>query len=345
LPALHSAGQPARYATAHSQQDHSPTDQPTVITSTATYLLTLTLAYDDQVEPLPAPDILGDLLLFLRASSLALIFNSLLVLPVESNSNDSTVLGEQQSQLTSYQCRKVGLSEKEREWPMGSQLSYGGDSPVQRNSTGPPAAVTVTAQPSHHQHPVFPKRLFGAHLRAWSYSSSCLCAPRPSISLVLDFTAQPRSPTGPSPTHASSAAHAIYRKADRAPTCVYRLLSSPICQLGSHIHQAFSLLFFPMTLSESTLPSPSSLPHPRRHVFVAGIAVSTSRHLVSSSSKHHPWSIILCLRQTTGSSYFTEYVEYVHDASARNATATPTQPTLTSNITNTATTMTPSGIA
>ena len=42
------------------QQDHSPTHQPTVILSTATYLLTLTLAYDDQVEPLPAPDILGE---------------------------------------------------------------------------------------------------------------------------------------------------------------------------------------------------------------------------------------------------------------------------------------------
>ena len=76
------------------QQDHSPTHQPTVIPSTATYLLTLTLAYDDQVEPLPAPDVRGDLLLFLRTGRLALIFTSLLFLPVEGNSNDSTVLGE-----------------------------------------------------------------------------------------------------------------------------------------------------------------------------------------------------------------------------------------------------------
>ena len=84
-------------------------------------MLTLTLAHDDLVEPLPAPDILGDLLPFLRAGGLALIFTSLPVLLVEDNSNDSTVLSEQQSQLTSYQRRKVGLGEKEREWSMRSQ--------------------------------------------------------------------------------------------------------------------------------------------------------------------------------------------------------------------------------
>jgi len=64
-----------------------------------------------------------DLLPILCACSLALIFTSLLVLLVEDNSNDSTVFGEQQSQLTSYQRREVSRSEKERHWPMGSQSS------------------------------------------------------------------------------------------------------------------------------------------------------------------------------------------------------------------------------
>ena len=99
---------------------------------------------------------------FYSSSALALIFTSVLVLLVEDNSNDSTVLGEQQSQVTSYQRGKVGPSEKEREWPMGSQSSYYGDSTVQRNATGSPAMVT--AQPSNRRRPVFPKRLFGAHL-------------------------------------------------------------------------------------------------------------------------------------------------------------------------------------
>ena len=103
---------------------------------------------------------------FLHAGRLTLIFTSPHDLLVEDNLSDSTVLSEQQSQLTSYQRRKVGLSEKEREWPIGSQSSYSGDSPVQRNTTGSPAPATVTAQSSHHQRPMFSKRLFGAHYRA-----------------------------------------------------------------------------------------------------------------------------------------------------------------------------------
>jgi len=35
------------------QQDHAPTHQLTVIPSATTYLLTLTLAHDDQVKPPP----------------------------------------------------------------------------------------------------------------------------------------------------------------------------------------------------------------------------------------------------------------------------------------------------
>jgi hypothetical protein len=98
-----------------------------------------------------------DLVHFLCAGGLALIFTALLVLLVEDDSSDSELLGEQQSQLTSYQRRFVSLSEKEREWSKLSQSSYYGYSPVQRNVPGSPAAVTATAQTSRHQHPVFPK--------------------------------------------------------------------------------------------------------------------------------------------------------------------------------------------
>jgi len=52
---------------------------------------------------------LGDLLPFLRGG-LGLIFTSRLVLLVGGNSNDSTVLGEQQSQLTSYQPQKLDVN-------------------------------------------------------------------------------------------------------------------------------------------------------------------------------------------------------------------------------------------
>jgi len=46
------------------------------------------------MKPLPAPGTLGDLLPFLRTGGLVLTFTSLLVLLVEDNSNDSTVLGK-----------------------------------------------------------------------------------------------------------------------------------------------------------------------------------------------------------------------------------------------------------
>jgi len=95
------------------------------------------------------PDILGDLLPFLHSGGLALSFTSRLVLLVEDNSNDRTVLGEQQSQLTSYQRPKISQSEKMREWCMRSRSSYNGYLSVQRNVTGSPATITVTALPSH----------------------------------------------------------------------------------------------------------------------------------------------------------------------------------------------------
>jgi len=81
-------------------KDHSLTHQPTVVPLTTIYLLTLTLAHDDQVKPLPAPTFLAtfwDLLPFLCACGLAPLFASLLVLLVGGNSNNSKVFGEQQS--------------------------------------------------------------------------------------------------------------------------------------------------------------------------------------------------------------------------------------------------------
>jgi len=258
------------------QQDHSPTHQPTLIPSTVTYLLTLTLAYDDQVEPIPAPDILGDLSLFLRASSLALNFNSLLVLPVEGNSNDSTVIGGQQSQLTSYQWRKVGLSEKEREWPMGSQSSYDGDSPVQRNSTGPPATVTVLPNQVTTSTQCFQK---GYLVRIFALG------PIPHLVYVpLDrpscwySTSQPYHPRlrvhRPHALHRPpmlSIAKLIMRRHVRI--AFFRF---PFVNLA-HITSSLLVAVFPD--DALNLPSPSPLPHPRRHVFVAGIAVSTSGHM------------------------------------------------------------------
>jgi hypothetical protein len=50
-------------------------------------------------------------------------------------------------------------------------------------------------------------------------------------------------------THTSiiGSIHAIYGEVDYAPKCAYRLLSYPICQLGSH-NVTLSHCLFPMTL-------------------------------------------------------------------------------------------------
>ena len=311
------------------QQIHSPTHHPTVISSTA---VLFTLAHDDQVEPLPAHDILGDLLPFLRAGRLTLISTSPHDLLVENNLYDSTVLGEQQSQLTSYQRRKVGLSEKEREWPIGSQSSYYGDSPVQRNATGSPAPVTVTAQSSHQRRPMFSWCSF---IALGPYSSSYLCSPRPSVSLTLDLI--PLSPTSPSLTQAPSTALMI----PMAKLIMHRhvrvaFFRFPFVNLA-HISR-FLITFFPDDALNP--PSPLPLPYPRRH-----IAVSTSSHLLPSSSKHHPRSILICPRQMAGPSSSPSTQSTCIAPETRSATATPTPVTITSTIANAATTMIPPDVA
>jgi hypothetical protein len=86
---------------------------------------------------------------FLCANDLALNFIVIPVLVVGDVSNDGKVR------------RVVGLSEKEREWATRSHSNCYDHPPVQKNVTGSPAPATVTTQTSHHQRPVFPKRLFG----------------------------------------------------------------------------------------------------------------------------------------------------------------------------------------
>ena len=143
-------------------------------------------------------------------------------------------------------------------------------------------------------------------------------------------------------THTSfiDSTHAIYREADHAPTCAYHLLSFPSCPLGSHNITPSHCSFPDGALNP---PSSSPPPYPRRHVFVASIAVSTSGHYFSSSSKHHPRSIIICPRQTTGPSFSPSMSGTCTTPTTRNAT--PTQVTLTSTIANATTTMIPPNVA
>jgi len=181
-------------------------------------------------------------------------------------------------------------------------------------------------------------RSFGAYIALGPYSSSYLCAP-PTVHLA---DTRPHSPTSlayKSITHTSfiGSTHTIYRKGDHAPTCAYLLLSFPICPLGSHTSR-FLIAFFP----DDALNPPSSLPpYPRRHVFVPGIAVSTSGHHFSSSLEHHLRSII-CLRLMTGPSHSPSTSTTCTTPATRSPTAA--QVTLTSTIANAATTMTPSGV-
>jgi len=273
------------------QQDHFPTHHPTVISSTTVSSTTAllshsTLAHDVQVEPLPAPDILGDLSPFLRAGGLALITTSHLVLLVEDNSNDSTVLGEQQSQLTSYQRRKGGARGKEREWPMGSQSSYLAillsrvmpRVPQLRSLHSP---VTTSAQ--------YFQKGYSVHIyRAWSiFLILSMC---PSTVHLADTRPQSPSTLGYESIHTSfiGSTHAIYREADHALKCAYRFLLLPICPFGSHNITPSHCSF----LDDALNPPSSPPPRPRRHVFVASIAVSTSGHHYPPF-KHHPRFIIL----------------------------------------------------
>jgi len=72
-------------------------------------------------------------------------------------------------------------------------------------------------------------------------------------------------------------------------------------------HHAFSLLFHHGALN---LPRIASSPLPRRHAFVAGIAISTPGYHFPSLSKHP-----LCLSMTDdGNKLLAEHVKHVHNA-------------------------------
>jgi hypothetical protein len=135
------------HATAHSTMrpfSHSSADRNLRDNSpTRSLLLSPTMVRLNLSPPQTFPATFWDLVPFLYVGSLALVFTAFLVLLAEDGSNESKVLGEQPSQLTSYQSWFVGLREKERERSMRSQSSYYGYSSVQRNVTGSPALVTV----------------------------------------------------------------------------------------------------------------------------------------------------------------------------------------------------------
>jgi len=215
--------------------------------------------------------------------------------------------------------------------------------PSQRTSRVPQFRSPLLPSLVTTQHMVFPKGYLVRIYHAWSlflilsmFSSTVHLADTPPHSrTTLAYE---------SITHTSTinSTHAIYGEADCAPTCAYRLPSFPFVNLA-HPNIALSHCFFPNVALDP--PSSSPPPYPCRHVFVASIAVSTSVHHFSSSSKHHPWSIIICPRQMTGPSYSPSTSSTCITPATRSATVTPTQVTLTSTIANAATTMTPSGVA
>ena len=154
------------------------------------------------------PDILGVLVPFLYASGYALIFTPLLVLRTEDDSSDSKALGEQQSQFASHQRRFVGSSEMERESSMRSHSSHHGYSPVPTNVVGSfpsfghryyPHQATSSVRCLH-------KVIWCVSIALAPFSSTYLCAPQLSISLILDLIARlqvhhPHKPHRQHPCH------------------------------------------------------------------------------------------------------------------------------------------------
>ena len=172
--------------------------------------------------------------------------------------------------------------------------------------------------------PPAPKRLFGAYLSRSVTTPHLICTVHPADT-------QLHSPTTLAYeciTHASitGSSHAIYGKADYAPTCAYRLLSFPIAILAHN-----TLLFLIAFLTY--IPTL----HHRLRVD-AGVAVSTSHYFSSVSTAVH-------FRRATGPSNSPSTSSTRITPANRRATATPTQIKPTSTTANAATTMTPSGVA
>jgi len=231
------------------------------------------------------------------------------------------VICEQQSRVTSYQRRKGGLSKKAREWSMRSQPSYYGYLSVQRNVTGSQLRSPLLPCPVTPVPGVSKTVILVRFYRLLITLSMCsltvhLADTRPHSRTTLTY-----EPI----THTSfiGGAHAIYREADHGLPCAYRLLSFSVCPHGSHNVTLLIVLFLDGALNP---PSSSPPPYPRRHVLATR-------------------SIIICPRQTIGSSYSLSTPSTCTTLATRSATTTPTQVTLTCTIANAATTMTPSGVA
>jgi hypothetical protein len=140
---------------------------------------------------------------FLCAGGLALIFTALLVLLVEDDSSDSKLLGEQQSQLTSYQRWFVGLSEKEREWSMRSQSSYYDIHPSRGTSRVPQLRSLLLPRPAATSARCFQK----GYLVRIHRTCSLFLILSMRLSTVHLADARPHSPTtSPPPTQAPSVA-------------------------------------------------------------------------------------------------------------------------------------------
>jgi len=160
---------------------------------------------------------------------------------------------------------------------MGSQSSYHGGSPVQRNATVPQLRSPVLPTTSTR---CFQKRLFWCvSIALGPYSSSYLCAPPPSISLVLDLIALPPPPTSPSPTQDSSAAPILsITKLVMHRHVRIAFFRFPFVNLA-HITSRLLIALCPIQPDDALNPPSSSPPqYPRRNIFVAGIALSTSGH-------------------------------------------------------------------
>jgi len=129
----------------------------------------------------------------------------------------------------------------------------------------------------------------------------------------------PPSPTRPSPTQASSAVPVL----SIVELIMHRhvrvaFFRFPFVNL-SHITSHLLVAFF----TDDALNPPSSArpPHPRRHLFVAGIAISTSGHHFYSSSNHHRGPLFYVADDR--SKLPAEHAKHAHNASDSQRNSNP----------------------
>ena len=144
----------------------------------------------------------------------------------------------------------------------------------------------------------------------WSMCSSAihLADTRPHSPTTITYKDSPH-------TSIIGSSHTIYGEAGYAPTCAYRLLSFPVCQLGSHniaLSHCFST-YPDDALNDPRIITPAT--HFHQHPFVACVGVSTTGLHFSSFSKHRPMSTVL----------FVDRTKQVAEHATRGATAAPAQ--------------------